>query len=86
VALADSEEPGDTRASRKRAISAAVKEVSGYLGNTPTVARSSYIDPRVIELYEQGTTITPSSRRKHDDPDELRGATERAVLRLLKSG
>ena len=85
VALADSEEPGDTQASRKRAISAAVKEVSGYLGNTPSVARSSYVDPRVIELYEQGTTITPSSRRNHDDPDELRGATERAVLRLLKS-
>jgi DNA topoisomerase IB len=54
VALADSEEPGDTQASRKRALSAAVKEVSGYLGNTPTVARTSYIDPRVIELYEQG--------------------------------
>ena len=85
VALADTEEPGDTQASRKRAISAVVKEVSGYLGNTPTVARTSYIDPRVIELYEQGVTITPSSRRRHTDPDELRGATERAVLRLLKS-
>ena len=85
VALADSAEPGDTQASRKRAIGAAVREVAGYLGNTPTVARTSYIDPRVIELYEQGTTITPSSRRKHADPDELRGATERAVLRLLKS-
>ena len=85
VALADSDEPGDTQASRRRALSAAVKEVARYLGNTPTVARGSYIDPRVMELYEQGITITPSSRRRQQDPDEQRAATERAVLRLLRS-
>jgi hypothetical protein len=34
-----------------------VREVADYLGNTPAVARASYIDPRVIEYYEQGKTI-----------------------------
>jgi DNA topoisomerase IB len=85
VALADSVEPGDTAASRKRAVSSAMKEVSSYLGNTPTIARSSYVDPRVLDLYEQGRTITPSSRRRALDPEEQQAATERAVLRLLRS-
>lgn len=35
----------------------AVIKVSEHLGNTPSVARSSYIDPRVIEEYTHGKTI-----------------------------
>ena len=35
----------------------AVVRVSERLGNTPAVARSSYIDPRVIEQYNNGKTI-----------------------------
>ncbi|MDX6598126.1 MAG: hypothetical protein QOE87_2013 [Gaiellales bacterium] len=41
----------------KRAVSRAVREVSLALGNTPTVARASYVDPRVIDAFEEGTTI-----------------------------
>jgi DNA topoisomerase-1 len=40
-----------------RAVSRAVREVSTALGNTPTVARSSYIDPRVIASFEDGVVI-----------------------------
>ena len=61
AALAASDEPGDTKRSRQRAIKAAVSEVAEYLGNTPTIARNSYIDPRVIDLYEAGTTIDPAA-------------------------
>jgi len=35
----------------------AVIRVSERLGNTPSVARSSYIDPRVIDEYSNGKTI-----------------------------
>lgn len=35
----------------------AVIKVSEHLGNTPSVARSSYIDPRVIEEYIDGKTL-----------------------------
>ncbi|UPS92213.1 MULTISPECIES: DNA topoisomerase IB [unclassified Bizionia] len=35
----------------------AVVRVSEHLGNTPSVARSSYIDPRVIDEYTHGKTI-----------------------------
>jgi DNA topoisomerase-1 len=40
-----------------RAVNRAVRQVSTALGNTPAVARKSYIDPRVIELYDQGTVV-----------------------------
>lgn len=38
-------------------IKEAVNRVSERLGNTPSVARSSYIDPRVIDNYTQGKTL-----------------------------
>lgn len=38
-------------------IREAVNRVSERLGNTPSVARSSYIDPRVIEDYTNGRTL-----------------------------
>jgi DNA topoisomerase IB len=40
-----------------RAVSRAVREVSSALGNTPTVARASYIDPRVITLFQSDQVI-----------------------------
>lgn len=39
---------------RKRAISACVKRVAKKLGNTPAIARQSYIDPRIIQAYTNG--------------------------------
>lgn len=38
-------------------IKEAVNRVSERLGNTPSVARSSYIDPRIIEDYTMGRTL-----------------------------
>lgn len=58
VALAgvDRERSGTVRG-RRRALSAVYKEVAGHLGNTPTVARQSYIDPRVVRAFEEGHTV-----------------------------
>jgi DNA topoisomerase-1 len=83
AALAASPEPGHTEASRKRAVSAAVVEVAKYLGNTPTVARSAYIDPRVIDLYQDGVTIDAAVRRTYASPAHRQASLERAVIRLL---
>lgn len=82
-ALALSPEPGETVASRRRAVKSAVAQVAGYLGNTPVMARSSYIDPRVIDSYEAGTTIAEVARRHYRDPDRRQAGLERAVLSLL---
>jgi len=86
AALAETEEPGETKASRKRAISGAMKEVAEFLGNTPTLARSSYVDPQVIDAYEEGRTIERATRRRYATPDERQAALERATLKLLKEG
>ena len=51
--------PQETRTGRKKAVAQAMKQVAGMLGNTPAVARSSYVDPRVVERYEQGRTVDP---------------------------
>jgi DNA topoisomerase-1 len=56
-ALAVSVEANRSDTARKRAITRAVTEVAHYLGNTPTVCRNSYIDPRVIDRYRAGETI-----------------------------
>ncbi|GGF41900.1 DNA topoisomerase [Marmoricola endophyticus] len=82
-ALALTEEPGDTKASRKRAVSATMKQVAAYLGNTPTVARSSYVDPRVVDRYEDGVTIGDVVRREYDDAAARQSALEEALLALL---
>jgi DNA topoisomerase IB len=64
--------PQPTKAKRKKAVAKASKDVAELLGNTPAVARSSYIDPRVIEHYEQGRVA-----------DVPRKEAEEAVLDLL---
>ncbi len=84
ASLAETTEPGDTKASRKRAEVAAMKEVAEFLGNTPALARSSYVDPRVVDAYEEGITIRAATRRKVATPSERQTVLERAVLRLLK--
>src|ERR1700728_812104 len=44
-------DPAPTARSRKSAVTAAVRGVADWLGDTPAVARASYIDPRVISRY-----------------------------------
>lgn len=41
--------PGGTDAQRRKRVSAAVAEAAAALGNTPAIARNSYIDPRVFD-------------------------------------
>jgi DNA topoisomerase IB len=88
VALAVSDVVPASESARKRAVTRAVQEVSHYLGNTPTVCRASYIDPRVIDHYNDGVTIRADLDALGEGATfgELatRGAIEDAVLRLLK--
>ena len=44
--------PSPTARGRKAAITASIREVAQWLGDTPAVARSSYIDPGLISRYE----------------------------------
>lgn len=82
--LALSDEPGDTKASRTRAVRDVMTEVALALGNTPAVARASYVDPRLVSLYESGSVIARESFADLADADR-RAAVEQATLRLLRS-
>ncbi|MEV4258113.1 DNA topoisomerase IB [Spirillospora sp. NPDC049652] len=88
VGLAVSTRAAGSETRRRQAVSRVVKETAAYLGNTPAVARASYIDPRVIELYEEGRTIAPALTELGVDVEEgelaTQGAVEKAVLRLLR--
>ncbi|GGH91544.1 DNA topoisomerase IB [Arthrobacter liuii] len=48
-----------TAAKRKRAISRAMYDAAQTLGNTPSIARKSYVDPRVLDHYHDGEIIDP---------------------------
>ncbi|GAA3525330.1 DNA topoisomerase IB [Nocardioides daeguensis] len=76
AALADAPGPDASRTARKRAVVAAMREVADFLGNTPALARSAYVDPRVVDAYEEGRTIRarPGARQEQ---------LERATLRLV---
>jgi DNA topoisomerase I len=83
--LAEANESAKTISARKRAVSTAMKEVAGYLGNTPAVARASYVDPRIIDLFNDGVTISPELAATDTDLSDgtTHGKIERAVLNLL---
>ncbi|MGY4645910.1 DNA topoisomerase IB [Cellulomonas sp. URHB0016] len=61
---------------RRRAVTQVVKEVAEELGNTPAVCRVSYVDPRVIELWEHGTTIRPTRSQAVAERETLRMLTD----------
>jgi DNA topoisomerase-1 len=68
-----------------------MKEVSEELGNTPAVARGSYVDPRVIAGYEQGLTIAAAVRRaerarKPDVAQEILDKATRMLIRRVAKG
>lgn len=73
---------------RTKAVAHVVREVSTYLGNTPAVCRSSYIDPRVIDLYRGGVTIADALGDLGLDATvgglATQGSVESAVVALLR--
>jgi DNA topoisomerase I len=86
LALARSTEDPTSDRARRRAIRQATIDVSEALGNTPAVARGSYIDPRVFDRFLSGWTIAGELRRidkRGLAPEERRTAIELAVLDLL---
>jgi DNA topoisomerase IB len=64
-----------------RAPAVASRAVAQALGNTPTVARQSYIDPRVLARYQAGATIEAGDLPP--DPWEARAEVESRVLALI---
>ncbi len=70
-------DPARSVTARRRAVAAVMRAVAELLGNTPTVARTSYVDPRVVDLYHDGVVVPV-------DPGASREEVERVVLELLE--
>src|SRR5689334_14024248 len=47
-------DPPATKAEAQRNVKWAIEQASALLGNTPTIARKSYVHPAVIEAYTSG--------------------------------
>jgi DNA topoisomerase I len=76
--------PARTQRSRKGLIAASIREVAGWLGDTPAVTRKSYVDPALINRFESsgelpGIPVLPAALPA---PAEA----EIAVAALLSSG
>ena len=73
------------KTARRRRINDAVKGVAYFLGNTPAVARASYIDPRVFDRFHSGWTIALPGRTGEEllANETVRRRVERAVIDLI---
>jgi DNA topoisomerase-1 len=87
IALAE-RGPVETATEQRRVLAAVMRRVGEELGNTPAVARSSYVSPAVVDQYLDGRTIADfrprhlrvvSARELGLDPEE------QALLSLLRS-
>jgi DNA topoisomerase IB len=85
AAFADADPPVSQNAI-KRVESAVMNEVAEELGNTPAVARGSYVDPRVVTGYERKLTISAAARRaaRISDADEAQAVLDKATRTLIQ--
>jgi DNA topoisomerase-1 len=64
--------PATTKTARGRVLAQAMRDAASVLGNTPAIAKRSYVDPRVIDEFQHGRTI-----------DKTRLASSESELRVL---
>jgi DNA topoisomerase-1 len=82
------QDPPENPTQAKRRIAAVMRQVAEKLGNTPAVARSSYVSPAVVEQYLDGRTIDdfrPRHLRVVGARDVGLDREEQATLSLLRS-
>ena len=77
-----------TKTDEKRSVTGVMRRVAQQLGNTPTVCRTSYVSPAVVDQYLEGRTIAdfrPRHLRVVGAREIGLDAEERALLSLLRS-
>lgn len=88
AAIAFAEQAAREESPTKQSVTAVMRRVAKELGNTPAVARASYVSPAVVEQYLDGRTLEDfrprhlrvvGARQVELDPEE------RALLSLLRS-
>jgi DNA topoisomerase IB len=82
AALAEATPP-KSRTARKKVISAAYKQVAEQLGNTPAVCKASYVDPRVVDRFEDGETVAHALQAA-DEALSSGGMADRDTQKVLE--
>jgi DNA topoisomerase I len=80
--------PAESETAEKRTVAAVMRKVGERLGNTPAVARASYVSPAVVEQYLDGRTIEdfrPRHLRVVNARNSELDAEELALVSLLRS-
>ena len=87
IAFAERGAP-EGEAEAKQGVAAVMRSVGERLGNTPAVARTSYVSPAVVEQYLDGRTIDdfrPRHLRVVGARDATLSPEEQALVGLLRS-
>ena len=80
-------DPGDDERTARRNVVEAVRFTSDRLGNTPAVARRSYVHPAVLEAYLEGslgTALLKAAEEQTDPPTSADPHEEAEVVALLR--
>jgi DNA topoisomerase I len=85
LVLAEEIEFSASKTIHKKFVTSVVKRVAKRLGNTPAIARSSYIDPRVFTVLEDDVTLLKlRTAMKKMKPKKYLNVDEQCVLQLLR--
>lgn len=85
VDLLASEAIDESETERKNAVTACVKRVAQRLGNTPSIAKSSYINPRIFVRYMSGEDFNEIRRTiANMKPPKYISKDEFCALKILE--
>jgi DNA topoisomerase-1 len=80
-------QPAGVGGASRRSVVEAVRQTARRLGNTPAVARGSYIHPALLQAYTDGRiagALVEVAEEQADPPSGADPAEEAAVVRLLR--
>ena len=80
-------EPAESKTAVQRGVVAAMRQTADVLGNTPAVARGSYVHPAVLEAYLDGSlrgALVEAAEEQASPPPGADEAEEQAVIELLR--
>jgi len=80
--------PGEDERAARHNVVEAVRLTAGRLGNTPAVARNSYVHPAILEAYLDGKirgALLEAAEEQRRPPSAPDREEEREVVRLLRA-
>jgi DNA topoisomerase-1 len=80
-------QPGDDERDSRRNVVEAIRRTADHLGNTPAVARGSYVHPAILEAYLEGSlsrALVDAAEAQAEPPATVTPGEEAQVRRILR--